>query len=44
MQGVHEALGAELLKGQKIEQHLAAPAEQESIDGTAVFEALQGGT
>jgi hypothetical protein len=40
MHGAEEFVGAELFKGQSIDEHLSAPAEQETIDGSTVAEAF----
>jgi hypothetical protein len=42
MDGLQEFFRTEFFKGQKIQQQLSPPAEQNAIDGTTVFEALQG--
>ena len=42
MDGLQKFFRTEFFKGQKIQQQLPPPAKQNAIDGTAVFEALQG--
>ncbi len=37
MQGLKQLIGAESFIRQQIQQHLTTPAEQDTIDGTAIF-------
>ncbi len=41
MQGLQETLGAKFLKGEKVDQNLSAPTEQQSIDRTGMFQAFE---
>ena len=41
VRGLEEFFGTELLKWQRIDQDLSAPAEQQTVDGSAIPEAFQ---